>query len=584
MRYNAMKGIYEDLTGWHQPNGRWKVLGRGPDGITKGGNKYVQWWCQCDCNGENSEKLLRTRTITSEQSKSCGCWNSEVHKDIMKQNKKYDQLTEEQVKEYVLKNSQCDFFGAEYKLIGKRWRWVIDISCENCGKRIVKNYDSFKCGQHLCKKCGKSKAVNSLSKRCAEANNLLKQYPSVADIWDYDLNEFGPEHYSSHAKYNAHFYCKKHNYRWQNIINSIVSKSLSRGTNGCLMCSGQVATPETCVAVTHPYIIPYFLNKEDIYNYTAHSNLRTDFICPFCGTIKRNKIIGSMVSNGFSCPSCGDRTSFPERYMYNLLIQMKIEFAIQKTFAWSQNKRYDFYLPQYHLIIETHGSQHYDNHNFSHRGGRTLEEEQENDRIKYNLAINNGYNIICVDCKKSDADYIKNNILSSELIKILNFTNVDWDKVAIDSYTNSIIHQSSILWNEGKTTCEIADMIHRSQKVVTKYLLKANKLNWSEYSGKEDMRRRNIILGQNVKKPVYCIERNQIYDSVTTIEKALNLKHVSSVCLGAYGRPTAGGYHLKYVYDYKTKDGAIIPGAITLGLITEAEALKQLEEQNINPS
>ena len=81
-----MKGIYKDLTGWHQPNGRWTVIERGPDGIDKHGNKYVQWWCQCDCGGEQSRKLLRTQMITSEASKSCGCLNREVHKDVMKKN------------------------------------------------------------------------------------------------------------------------------------------------------------------------------------------------------------------------------------------------------------------------------------------------------------------------------------------------------------------------------------------------------------------------------------------------------------------------------------------------------------------
>ena len=39
---NNMKGIYKDLTGWHQPNGRWAVVERGPDGVDKHGNKYVQ--------------------------------------------------------------------------------------------------------------------------------------------------------------------------------------------------------------------------------------------------------------------------------------------------------------------------------------------------------------------------------------------------------------------------------------------------------------------------------------------------------------------------------------------------------------
>lgn len=39
---------------------------------------------------------------------------------------------------------------------------------------------------------------------------------------------------------------------------------------------------------------------------------------------------------------------------------------------------------------------------------------------------------------------------------------------------------------------------------------------------------------------------------------------------------SAGGYHWKFLYDNKLKD-KYVPGAITLGLITEEEALKQLE-------
>ena len=52
---------------------------------------------------------------------------------------------------------------------------------------------------------------------------------------------------------------------------------------------------------------------------------------------------------------------------------------------------------------------------------------------------------------------------------------------------------------------------------------------------------------------------------------------IGKCCKGI--RETAGGYYWKYLYDQTRKDGTIIPGAITLGLITEEEALKQLAEQ-----
>lgn len=43
---------------------------------------------------------------------------------------------------------------------------------------------------------------------------------------------------------------------------------------------------------------------------------------------------------------------------------------------------------------------------------------------------------------------------------------------------------------------------------------------------------------------------------------------------------SAGGYHWKFLYDNKLKD-RVIPGAITLGMITEEDALKQLNDNNV---
>lgn len=57
----------------------------------------------------------------------------------------------------------------------------------------------------------------------------------------------------------------------------------------------------------------------------------------------------------------------------------------------------------------------------------------------------------------------------------------------------------------------------------------------------------------------------------------INADCISDCCRGK--QKTAGGYQWKYLYDQTQKDGTIIPGVITLGLITEEEALRMLEEQ-----
>lgn len=73
-----------------------------------------------------------------------------------------------------------------------------------------------------------------------------------------------------------------------------------------------------------------------------------------------------------------------------------------------------------------------------------------------------------------------------------------------------------------------------------------------------------------------------IYPCVMTASDLLKINNSSicRCCNNVY--KNAGGFIWKYLYDKTRKDGTIIPGAISLGLISEKEALKMLEEQNIN--
>ena len=43
--------------------------------------KNSQWLCRCDCG---KEKVIRGNSLTTGNTKSCGCLNSEVHRDIAK--------------------------------------------------------------------------------------------------------------------------------------------------------------------------------------------------------------------------------------------------------------------------------------------------------------------------------------------------------------------------------------------------------------------------------------------------------------------------------------------------------------------
>lgn len=91
-------------------------------------------------------------------------------------------------------------------------------------------------------------------------------------------------------------------------------------------------------------------------------------------------------------------------------------------------------------------------------------------------------------------------------------------------------------------------------------------------------RKRDLsYLHEMKRKAIYCIETNKVYASGVYASENTGIlrSNLSNCCNGK--RKTAGGYHWKYLYDQTRKDGTIIPGAITLGLITEEEALKMLE-------
>ena len=89
--------------------------------------------------------------------------------------------------------------------------------------------------------------------------------------------------------------------------------------------------------------------------------------------------------------------------------------------------------------------------------------------------------------------------------------------------------------------------------------------------------------GKNfMAKPVICIETLSIYEAIAVAgrQTGVNKECIRCCCRGTI--KTAGGLRWKYIYDVTKKDGELIPGAITLGIITEKEVLEQLKNLNNN--
>jgi hypothetical protein len=170
-----------------------------------------------------------------------------------------------------------------------------------------------------------------------------------------------------------------------------------------------------------------------------------------------------------------------------------IEFTPEKKFVWSINfqhenkmlsgkKIYDIFIDTHNIIIENHGDYHYVNGFTRIESARSLEEVQENDLIKHNLAISNGIeeqNYVVLDCYKSEMQYIKNSIMSSNLPTLLNFTedDIDWQKC--DEFaTSSRIYEACCHWNNGlQSYREIASLMKMHHETIKRYIKKGRKLN-----------------------------------------------------------------------------------------------------------
>ena len=245
----------------------------------------------------------------------------------------------------------------------------------------------------------------------------------------------------------------------------IIEERRIRNLHGCPVCCNKLCIKGiNDVATTHPHLVKYFANPEDATKVTYGSDKKCLMKCPDCGFEKIMKI-GELSKRGFSCRQCSDKISYPEKFVLNFLKQLNIDFKTQIShtyFKWlSYNKKYDFYLIDYNCIIETHGIQHYER-SFIDIGerARSLEEEQENDKIKREMALSNGIKYyIELDCRKSDMEWIKQSIMQSSLPKILNFKeeDIDWLKCNEESL-KSYIPLSWSYYDKNKNNMLFKDM------------------------------------------------------------------------------------------------------------------------------
>ncbi|MFP5114833.1 NUMOD1 domain-containing DNA-binding protein [Bacillaceae bacterium C204] len=275
--------------------------------------------------------------------------------------------------------------------------------------------------------------------------------------------------------------------------------------------------------------------------------------CPQCGNEKKLRI-SNLVRQGFSCQKCSDGVSYPEKFVFNFLEQLKeqltIDFEYQKTFDWSKNiahtnpklrgkKIYDFHIPSRKMIIESHGEQHFKQGTRKGAKVKTLKEEQENDQIKEALAIENGIEIyVSLDCRESTMEYIKNSILSSRLASLFDLEHIDWLKCHEAAY-KSLVIRAGDMYSQGKRAVEIAEIMKLSDTTIRSYLTQGG---YDLIHPKEIVQ---LTLDGNFMK--YW---DRMIEAAN--ENGILYVGISSCCRGI--RDTAGGFKWMYKDDYEANN------------------------------
>ena len=113
--------------------------------------------------------------------------------------------------------------------------------------------------------------------------------------------------------------------------------------------------------------------------------------------------------------------------MKTVLELLNEDYEYQYSPKWIKPKRYDFYIKNKNLIIEVDGGLGHGNNKTI--DNKTPEETKAIDDYKDKMAEKNGINVIRINCFKSEWNFIKNNIMNSNLPNLLGFKEDMVDKV-----------------------------------------------------------------------------------------------------------------------------------------------------------
>lgn len=346
------------------------------------------------------------------------------------------------------------------------------------------------------------------------------------------------------------YHCNKDNYEGWMVESSLF---FGCGCSVCCSASKTVVKGINDIATTHPHLIKYFKNIKDAYKYSFGSGKKVWLICPDCGFEKLCTIC-SFISQNFSCEQCGDGISYPNKFMFNILEQLNINFTTEYSPKWCKYEfknrikqgSYDFYIPSMNLIVEMDGGWHNNDNTISKQ---TTEESINIDNIKDSLANQHDIEVIRINCDYKDIclrfEYIKDSILNSKLNELFGLNIVDWISCERYSYKNIMLEVCEY-WNKKKeyeTSNSLTKYFPLRKVTIQKYLKQGSKIGLCNYNPKNEMIKNGKNNGKANGKQIEIFKDGislGVFESAPELERQseklfgvkLNSKNISAVCNG----------------------------------------------------
>jgi len=389
--------------------------------LPKGSNILVDIKCDCpDCKNPYLKPVkwnVYTRYIHEDGKYYC---NSCAHTLFAGENIKKSKLKNgKSFETWCIENNRYDILN--------RFDYELNDCLPSDITYRVNNKYYFKCTKEIHKselKCIASFTGGSDGSMNCKACNSFAQWgidnlgeDFLEKYWDYNKNnELGinPWEISYGSKNTVYIFCQivKYHDSYPVQCSSFTCQNVR-----CSFCHGKSVHELNSLGYLYPEVLEIWSdkNKKSSFEYMPNARQKVWWKCPEGIHEDYFRIINDSNTCNFRCPEC--QYSRGEERICNYFIHNKIDYISQKEFDGLLGINngllsYDFYLPQYNLLIEYQGEQHEKYIPGFYKSKKDFKRQLEHDRRKKEYAKNNNINLL--EIWYWDYDNIE-NILIKEL-------------------------------------------------------------------------------------------------------------------------------------------------------------------------